>query len=190
MKRMFAGTAIAAILATGAFAATDAEIMAIQKYAPDADVTVMSEQDIDAVMNVINSGDSEGDKAQKIRALIGDAGENTVVSEVTSGQLVRLQQYAPELDFTGITASELEQALTVIDSADSKSEALIQLRTYSTSASEAPSAPVFTAAEASALAAVAPDLDPMTLTVEQRAELQAAIATGNNEDIQRIVDGF
>lgn len=190
MKRMFAGTALAALLATGAFAATEAEVIAIQKYVPDADVSMMSDEEVAAVMNVVNSGDSEGEKQQKIRSLLGEPDENTVVSEVTSGQLTRLQQYAPELDFTGITASELEQALNVIDSAESKSDALIQLRTYSSSTTETPSAPVFTAAEASALAAVAPDLDPMTLTVEQRAELQAAIATGNNEDIQRVVDSF
>ncbi|MEN9060292.1 hypothetical protein [Ponticoccus litoralis] len=114
-----------------------------------------------------------------------------MVSEVSSGQLARLQQYAPELDFTGITASELEQALNVIDSADSKGEALAQLRTYSTnSVSEAPSAAPFTEAELSQIATAAPDLDPMTLTAEQRAELQAAPATGDSEEIMRVTDSF
>lgn len=191
MKRLFAGTALAAVLATGAFAATEDEMAAIQKYAPDVDVSTMSEQQIDAVMNVINSGDSEGEKSAKISALVGEAGDNTVVSEVSSGQLARLQQYAPELDFTGITASELEQALNVIDSADSKGEALAQLRTYSTnSVSEAPSAAPFTEAELSQIATAAPDLDPMTLTAEQRAELQAALATGDSEEIMRVTDSF
>ncbi|MEN9060291.1 hypothetical protein [Ponticoccus litoralis] len=68
MKRLFAGTALAAVLATGAFAATEDEMAAIQKYAPDVDVSTMSEQQIDAVMNVINSGDSEGEKSAKISA--------------------------------------------------------------------------------------------------------------------------
>ncbi|MBN7785858.1 hypothetical protein JYP51_13075 [Ponticoccus gilvus] len=191
MKRLFAGTALAAVLATGAFAATEEEMTAIQEYAPNVDVSTMSEQQIDAVMNVIHGSDSEGEKSAKILALVGEAGDNTVVSEVSSGQLARLQQYAPELDFTGITASELEQALNLIDSADSKGEALAQLRNYSTnSVSEAPSAAPFTEAELSQIAAAAPDLDPMTLSVEQRAELQAALATGDSEEIMRVTDSF
>ena len=90
MKHLFAGTALAAVLATGAFAATEAEMTAIQKYAPNVDVSTMSEQQIDAVMNVIHGSDSEGEKSAKILALVGEAGDNTVVSEVSSGQLARL----------------------------------------------------------------------------------------------------
>lgn len=191
MKRMFAGTALAAMIATGAVAATDAEMMAIQQFSPDIDVSTLSDQQVDAVMNVINGGGSNADKQGQIAGIVGTAGDNTVVSEVTSGQLTRLQQYAPELDFTGITASELEQALNVIDSADNKGDALAQLRTYSVdSASEAPSAAPFTAAEMTQIQAAAPELDPMTLTVEQRAELQAALATGDSEEILRVTNGF
>lgn len=191
MTRIFAGTALAAVLATGAFAATEAEMAKIQQYAPNVDVSTMSEQQVDAVMNIINGGDSMGEKQAKISGLVGEAGDNTVVSEVSSGQLVRLQQYAPGLDFTGISASELEQALNVIDSSESKGDALAQLQTYSTgAASPDASAAPFTEAEMTQIRTAAPDLDPMTLSSEQRAELQAAISTGDSDRIRRVTDSF
>lgn len=65
MKRILTATTIAlTALASNAFAMapTDAEMALINRYAPLADVHMLSDAEFSKLMNIINSNDSEGSK--------------------------------------------------------------------------------------------------------------------------------
>ncbi|WP_428541090.1 hypothetical protein [Profundibacter sp.] len=65
MKRIFTLATIAlTTLASSAFAMapTDAEMALINRYAPLADVHMLSDAQFSKLMNIINSNDSEGSK--------------------------------------------------------------------------------------------------------------------------------
>lgn len=69
MKTLIATTALALTAFAGmASAATDAS--AIEQYAPNADVSVLSDAEINTLLSVIHSGDSEGEKRATVQAYL------------------------------------------------------------------------------------------------------------------------
>ena len=71
MKTIFASALVAATALTGAaYAATPAQLTEIQKYAPNADVTSVSDREAALAVSIIRSGDSENDKRQEVQNLL------------------------------------------------------------------------------------------------------------------------
>ncbi len=72
MKTIFASALVAATALTGAaHAATpQAQLVEIQKYAPNADVSTLSERDVAMAVAIIRSGDNESDKRQEVQNLL------------------------------------------------------------------------------------------------------------------------
>ncbi len=70
MKKLLALTALAASMATGATAMVNstANLSEIQHYAPDADVSTLSDREISVLLNAIHSGDKEGEKRRFVRS--------------------------------------------------------------------------------------------------------------------------
>ena len=69
MKTLIASAALAlTTLAGAASAMTDAS--AIQQYAPNTDVSMLSETDVNVLLSVIHSGDSEGEKRAAVQAYL------------------------------------------------------------------------------------------------------------------------
>ena len=69
MKRLLTATALAATMATSAFAASDAERAAITMYYPDANFSVLSDDQVTEMFAVANSGSSDTQKRQDIEAI-------------------------------------------------------------------------------------------------------------------------
>ena len=67
MKTFIAATALA-LTAFSASAMVDTS--AISQYAPNADVSALSEADVNTILSVIHSGDSEGEKRATVQALL------------------------------------------------------------------------------------------------------------------------
>ena len=67
MKTLIAATALA-LTAFSASAMVDTS--AISQYAPNADVSALSEADVNTILSVIHSGDSEGEKRATVQALL------------------------------------------------------------------------------------------------------------------------
>jgi len=67
MKTLIASTALA-LTAVSASAMVDTS--AIDQYAPNADVSTLSDAEVNTILSVIHSGDSEGEKRATIQALV------------------------------------------------------------------------------------------------------------------------
>jgi hypothetical protein len=67
MKSLIAATALA-LTAVSASAMVDTS--AIDQYAPNADVSTLSDAEVNTILSVIHSGDSEGEKRATIQALV------------------------------------------------------------------------------------------------------------------------
>lgn len=67
MKKLIASTAL---VLTAFSASAMVDTSAIGQYAPNTDVSTLSEADINAILSVIHSGDSEGEKRAVIQALV------------------------------------------------------------------------------------------------------------------------
>ncbi len=74
MKRIIATATLAVVTLTGAAHATTvsmADLNAIRGYAPpQVDAEALSPSDVRVILNFIHSGDSEGEKRQKVRAFL------------------------------------------------------------------------------------------------------------------------
>ena len=71
MKTIFASALVAATALTGAaYAATPAQLTEIQKYAPNADVTVVTDREAALALSIIRSGDNDANKRQEVQNLL------------------------------------------------------------------------------------------------------------------------
>ena len=121
MTRFFTATAIATLMSTSAMALTEREEIAIKRYAPDANLSVYSDQTIDSVMNILSSGDKRSDKIAQVRGLLMMDDAETLAS-VTEGQEAQLERYVDEARIATMTRAEKRIALTYISSGESAGE--------------------------------------------------------------------
>ena len=71
MKTVFASALVAATALTGAaYAATPAQLTEIQKYAPNADVTTVTDREAALALSIIRSGDNDANKRQEVQNLL------------------------------------------------------------------------------------------------------------------------
>ena len=70
MKTLIVMTALAASIATGASAMVNstANLDEIQSYAPNADVSTLTDREISVLLNVIHGDDNEGEIAAFVRS--------------------------------------------------------------------------------------------------------------------------
>ena len=71
MKRTITTAAVVLAALTGAASAMipDSQRDLIQSYAPEADVSTLSDQEVASILSVIHSGDSEGEKRSYVRSV-------------------------------------------------------------------------------------------------------------------------
>jgi precorrin-4 methylase len=67
MKTLIAATAL---VLTAVSASAMVDTSQIQQYAPNADVSAISEADLNTILSVIHSGDSSSEKSARIQALL------------------------------------------------------------------------------------------------------------------------
>ena len=69
MKKLIVLTALAASIATGASAMVNSagNLSEIQHYAPNADVSTLTDREISVLLNIIHGGDNEGEKGSFVR---------------------------------------------------------------------------------------------------------------------------
>ena len=76
MKKIIALTAVAASLATGASAMVNSSVnlAEIERYAPNTDVSTLTDTEIRVLLNYIHSGDKDGEKRAFVRSFFLDRG--------------------------------------------------------------------------------------------------------------------
>ncbi|QFS81640.1 hypothetical protein FIU97_02480 [Roseivivax sp. THAF40] len=101
---------------------TEAEIAILDEYVDGVDYTMLPQPTVDAAIAAAQSGD-ESDRADRVRALLQDDGE--MVSEMntaTTGEVALISSYAPEVDVMTLSDAEVNSALAIIYSNDSRGD--------------------------------------------------------------------
>ena len=71
MKRIFSATGIALLVAAApSWASSSADLREIQSYAPDADLSTLSDHQVLMLLNIIHGLDREGRKYQQVRGFL------------------------------------------------------------------------------------------------------------------------
>ena len=176
MKRLLTATALAATMATSAFAASDAERAAITMYYPDANFSVLSDDQVTEMFAVANSGSSDTQKRQDIEAIAAMDNPSPASADVSE---MDLTAYVPEWRLNEMTEAEKQEVIALVNQDDNPDNVRVQLLKDMESA-----APNLTTGEMQAVKSVAPDADLTVLTTEQVNEIRAAIY-GADEDAEK-----
>ncbi len=113
MKHMIIATALATTLGTASFAANEAQIQQVEGYSNGIDTSTYTDRDFDIAYGIVTSGMSRGEKTGKLRALATEDNVDLGAVMISEAELTRLQEYAPDVDFSTITQSQAEIALAV-----------------------------------------------------------------------------
>ncbi|WP_211238703.1 hypothetical protein [Roseivivax isoporae] len=169
-------SALALSVAGTAYAATEAEMVEIQSYLPNADVSTWTDEQVATAMNVINSDESRSDKMGQLQALYDGETYTRPMPELTEAERTMLMEAAPEANLDMIPQARLDAALVALNSEMSESDrqGRVQelLSTDTAAVSEMNSA---TAAEVAIINDYAPDVDVSTLSDEQVTSALAII---------------
>lgn len=113
MKRMIIATALATTLGTASFAANEAQIQQVEGFSSGIDTSTYTDRDFDIAYGIVTSGMSRGEKTGKLQALATEDNVDLGAVMISEAELARLQEYAPDVDFSTITQSQAEIALAV-----------------------------------------------------------------------------
>ncbi|WP_143526283.1 hypothetical protein [Roseivivax lentus] len=99
---------------------TEAEIAILDEYVDGVDYTMLPQPTVDAAISAAQSGDAS-ERAARVRALLQDDGQ--MVSEMntaTTGEVALINSYAPEIDVMTLSDAQVNSALAIIYSTDSR----------------------------------------------------------------------
>lgn len=105
-----------------------AELSRIQQYAPDVDVSSLSQAQAETALAVTYSGGSEGTIKRQVQNILGGADMDAATqASVTAGQANILRGYVATADLSGLTQNDLNIALSVAYSGMSRSDKTQQI---------------------------------------------------------------
>ena len=182
MKRILATASLTAMLATGAFAQTEAQITEVQRFLPNVNVALLDDETISQLVTIAYSDQSEADRELEMRAIIN--GGDTVDATFTEAQLVDIRTAAPEVDISAMTDAQILQALSIINSSD-EGDASLKIRAIVDGTDE--TSLMLTDAEIQDIRLVAPEFDLTTVDADEAAQLRAAVASGDRDEIEAVI---
>ena len=107
---------------------SEAEMLRLQRYAPNIDLSLITQSQAEAALAITYGGESEGDKAERVQAILSDAQViDTMSGDITVGQSNMIQSFAPDVDVTELTEEDVELILSFIHGGMSRSEALSKI---------------------------------------------------------------
>ncbi|WP_417743791.1 hypothetical protein [Salipiger sp.] len=175
MKRLLTATALAATMATSAFAASEAEQAAITTYYPDANFATLTDDQVAEMFAIANSGESDQKKRDDIEAVAMMDNPSDDTAEVTE---MDLTAYVPAWRLAEMTEEEKQNVVALVNRNEDPESVRVQLLKDMESA-----APNLTPAELQAVQEVVPEADLTVLTTEQVNQVRAAIY-GSDDDAE------
>ncbi|MBE9639003.1 hypothetical protein [Salipiger mangrovisoli] len=105
---------LAAGLATGTAhaEATPAQAAAINQYAPDVDVSMMSDQQVAAAFAAANGSDTDAEKRAQIAFIAGGGGTEPMT--FSEAQIALLEDYVPPDVVAKMSGQQIGDALAII----------------------------------------------------------------------------
>ncbi|MFZ7091715.1 hypothetical protein [Primorskyibacter sp. 2E233] len=185
MKRLFATTALAATLATGAFAATSGQLNMLQSYLPTVDVELLSEAQVDELLVIATSEGSDADKIDKMKAVV-TARNALNVEPLTAVEMGTIKNVDPSVDFSLLTDAEISELRLAIAAGDNDA---IE-RTLSTlTANDTMVEPAdFTEVEEAKILNVAPNADFSKIDAVESRQIRAALTSGDDDAIESAIN--
>ena len=100
---------------------SEAELDRLMRYAPNADLTNVSQAQAEMAIAASYSGDSFSEVSLRVQSILDGDDEST---RIVVGESVEnlLRRYAPDADLTGLTAEELSIAMSYINSDMTRTE--------------------------------------------------------------------
>jgi hypothetical protein len=100
-------------------------MLRLQDYAPDADLTTITQAQAQTALAITYGGESESEKAERVQAILTDVTMiDAMAAEITAGQLNQIQAYAPDVDVSVLTEQDVDLIMTFIYSDMSRGEKL------------------------------------------------------------------
>ncbi len=125
MTRFITATALATVLATGAFAQPQVDTQTIEKFFPNVNVETLTERQVTQLTSIATSGESVSEKRAQMRALLTDANFEPVEpvdldinTDLTEFERNQINLYAPELVVSSLTELEIQRLQSAINSGD------------------------------------------------------------------------
>lgn len=194
MKRMMIATALVTTLGTAAFAATEAQIQEIETFGAGVNVSTMTDAELDLAYAIVSSNDSHSEKLAKLRSL-AEPDEPASEPMLSEAQIVQLQQYAPDVDFSDITRAQAEAALALAFGGTSESEKATRVQNVLSDESMVETmATDIEASERQMIEFYAPDIDLDSVTEVELDAIVQVIHSGKphgeiTSEIETIVNG-
>ena len=182
MKRFLSTVAVASMLATGAFAASEAQMAAIHTYAPNVDISTLTEAQVEEMQSVAVSGKSDTEKRTMIEQIAEGSSDVTMVSPEVDEMIV---QYIPAWRVAMMTPEQKAEAQAIITANSSDDDIKTRIITIVTPST----APALTSGEEQAVKTFVPEADLSMLTDTQVANIRAAIYSDKSDsDIRSLVE--
>ncbi|WP_353473100.1 hypothetical protein PVT71_03460 [Salipiger sp. H15] len=127
MTRFLAILAVSGLAAGAAFAeATHEQAMAINRYAPDVDVSMLSDAQVEAAFAAANGSDSDAEKRSQIEFIAGGGG--TAPTTFSEEQIALIEQYVTPDEVSMMTGQQMGDALAIINGEDGDAEKSARIR--------------------------------------------------------------
>lgn len=184
MKRLIATTALVASLATGAFAASEAQIADLQSYLPGYDVSMLSEQQIDDLL-AIKAGESDDtERAAKLQAYL--ATNNAINAEpLNEAEINAIVNVVPQADVTLLTEGEVVEIRQYIAAGEEdKIERVFMTLAANSGGLDAVD---FTAEEQAEIISYEPNADFSKIDAKESREIRAALTGGDRNQIETVL---
>ncbi|MCL3882236.1 hypothetical protein [Marivita sp. GX14005] len=102
---------------------SEAEIARLREYAPDADLTNVTQAQAEAALAVSYGANSEAEAASRVASILqGKEMDDETTAAMNTGRINILRSYVPDADLAGLTEDELELALAYAHSGMSRGE--------------------------------------------------------------------
>ncbi|GGG69400.1 hypothetical protein GCM10011415_16000 [Salipiger pallidus] len=173
MKRFITLTALSTVIATSAFAASEAEMTAIDRYYPEANYETLSDEQVAQMFAIANSGESDTDKTSRIEEIASSNNPSTATATVSDSELTA---YVPEWRLAELTEEERAELIALVSSNDNPEETRVQVLESMNSAT-----PNLTPGEMKSVERIAPGADLSVLTTEQVQQIRAALYGEQND---------
>jgi len=102
-----------------------AEMDRLERYAPNADLSMISQAQAEAAIAVIYGGGTRSEKGERVEAILNDyMVVETMAADISEGRLNIIQEYAPNVDANDLSEQDVQLIMNFIHSGMSRGEKL------------------------------------------------------------------
>lgn len=174
MKRLLTITALTSVVATSAFAASQAEMSAISRYYPEANFETLTDDQVSEMFAISVSSESDADKAMLMENVVEASNPNPVTTDVD------INAYVPEWRLVEMSDSERDRIIALVSRGEDPESTRVQIVE-----SMQDVAPNLTTGEVEAVERIAPEADVTVLTTEQVYEVRAVLYDDDQNDANK-----